>query len=238
MSSSRRASAVAKAGMEEPKVPDGGNQTAPTRARRSPRTQEARSLETQAKVVLAASECIAKLGFRGATMGAIANRAGVSLGAIQHQFGEKDALLDAVLEEAIRSSRNIYAGLREDEPDPAARVRAFIARSGELLRGPIYRSIIEIQVGRSRAPSEESIAWSRYLGKTLSDIWSGLFGDLGLDERRLSDAQRFTFAVLSGIAAEAMLFQGDDFTSRHLEMLEKTLLGLLGLENQGQLKNS
>jgi AcrR family transcriptional regulator len=164
-------------------------------------------------------------------MGAIADRAGVSWGAIQHQFGEKDALLDAVLEDAIRSSREIYAGLREAEPDPVARVRAFIAQSGELLDGPIYRSIIEIQVGRSRAPSEESTAWSRYLGDALGEIWSGLFGDLGLDERRLEDVQRFTFAVLSGIAAEAMLFAGSDFTSRHLEMLEETLLRLLDLES-------
>jgi AcrR family transcriptional regulator len=164
-------------------------------------------------------------------MGAIAERAGVSWGAIQHQFGEKDALLDAVLEDAIRSSHDRYAGLPAAEPDPVARVRAFIARSGELLRGPIYRSIIEIQVGRSRAPSEESIGWSRYLGDSLRDIWTGLFGDLGLDERRLADAQRFTFAVLSGIAAEAMLFGGEDFTSRHLELLEETLLRLLGLES-------
>ena len=46
-------------------------------------------------------------------MGAIANRAGVSLGAIQHQFGEKDALLDAVLEDA-------KAGRAPDRQAPAA----------------------------------------------------------------------------------------------------------------------
>ena len=98
-------------------MPDGAEKSPPNRARRSPRTQEERSLSTRAKVVAAASECLAELGFRGATMGAIADRAGVSWGAIQHQFGEKDALLDAVLEDAIRSSRKIYAGLREAEPD-------------------------------------------------------------------------------------------------------------------------
>ena len=91
-------------------------------------------------------------------------------------------------------------------------------------------AFIEIQVGRSRTPSKDPIASSEYLGNALREIWRGLFGDLGLDDRRLGDAQRFTFAVLSGVAAEVMLFPGSDFTRRHLEILEETLLRLLDVE--------
>jgi len=181
-------------------------------------------------VVAAATECVAELGFRAATMGAIAERAGVSWGAIQHQFGEKDALLDAVLEEAIRSFQASLSGIRDLESDPSARVRAFVRRCQDLLSGPSYSAFVEIQMGRSREASEETDAWSQYVGDALGAIWRELFRDLGLPRRRLEDAQRFTFAVLSGIAAETMLFPGVDFTRSHLQILEETLLRLLDLE--------
>ena len=148
-------------------------------------------------------------------MGAIAERAGVSWGAIQHQFGEKDALLDAVLEEAIRASQQNFADIQLSESDPVARVQGFIRKSRDLLGGPIYKVIIEIQMARSHMPGPQAAEWSQFLGDALRESWIGLFGDLGLTKQRLDDSQRFTFAVLSGIAAEAMLFPGDDFTDRH-----------------------
>jgi len=181
-------------------------------------------------VVTAATECVAELGLRAATMGAIAERAGVSWGAIQHQFGEKDALMDAVLEEALDSLRSSLSQIRETNPDPVARVGTFVRRCRELLKGPVYKAFVEIQIGRSREASEASHAWSRYTGDALADLWRDLFGDLGLPKRRLADAQRFTFAVLSGIAAETMLYPGVAFTNRHLEILEQTLLRLLEVE--------
>ena len=203
---------------------------APTRARRSPRTQEQRSAATRAKVVAAATECVAALGFRGATMGAIAERAGVSLGAIQHQFGEKDALLDAVLEEAIRAVQRNLSGIADVNPDPVARVKLFLRRCRQMLKGPIYKAFVEIQMARSRQSSEQSEAWSEFVGDALSESWLESFGELGLPKRRLEDAQRFTFAVLSGIAAETMLFPNVDFTARHLQIVEETLLRLLELD--------
>jgi len=203
---------------------------APTRPRRSPRTQEERSASTRAKVVAAATECVAELGFRAATMGAIAERAGVSWGAIQHQFGEKDALLDAVLEEAIRSLQTNLSGIAETHPDPVLRVHLFVSRCRDVLSGPIYKAFVEIQMARSREDDGQSDAWSQYVGDALSEVWRETFGDLGLPKRRLENAQRFSFAVLSGIAAETMLFPGVDFTTRHLQILEETLLRLLDLD--------
>jgi AcrR family transcriptional regulator len=211
-------------------APANGARPAPARRRRNPRTQEERSAATRAKVIQAATECVADLGFRGATMGAIADRAGVSWGAIQHQFGEKDALLDAVLEEAVRVLQAGLSQIREEESDPVERVQRFVRRSGSLLQGPVYRAFFEIQVARSRAVDEQSEAWSKYVVDALDESWNVLFGDLTLSQRRLEDAQRFTFAVLSGIAAESMLFPGEVTADRQLDILAQTLLRLLDLE--------
>ena len=208
--------------------------SAPTRSRRPPRTQEQRSAETRARIIAAATECIAELGLRGATMGAIGERAGVSWGAIQHQFGEKGVLLDAVLEGAIEDVRQNLSGIAEIHPAPAERLAVFVRRCGELLRSPVYRAFFEIQLDRGRDRGPQDRAWSRFIEEVLAEIWLDLFGDLELSREQLEDTQRFTFAVLGGIAAETMLFPEASFTSRHFEILEQTLLHQFGLETPGQ----
>lgn len=196
--------------------------------RRPRRTQEERSAETRARVVAAATECVAELGFRGATMNAIAMRAGVTWGAMQHQFGDKDAILDAVLESAVHDFEAQLSGLRE-ESEPRARVHAFVRHCERLLRGPSYRAFFEIQSNRGRA-DDAGAGWAASVETALARIWKTLFGGLELPRARLVAARRFAFVVLSGIAAERMIFPRTDFSRSHLGVLEATLLRLLELE--------
>ena len=89
------------------------------------------------------------------------------------------------------------------------------------------RAFVEIQLTRGRERGKAARSWSSYVGEVIAGVWKDLFGDLGLSKRRLEDAQRFTFAVLSGIAAETMLFPDVDYSARHFDILEETLLRLL-----------
>jgi len=142
----------------------------PKRPWRGPRSQEERSAATRAKVVTAATECLAELGLRAATLAAIADRAGVTCGAIQHQFGEKEALLDAVLEAAIEELRTHFSRVRASTPDPVGRVRALMARCREVLAGPLYRAFFEIQLSRRRESGKQTEAWSDYIDGELAGL--------------------------------------------------------------------
>ncbi|MBW2696934.1 MAG: TetR family transcriptional regulator [Deltaproteobacteria bacterium] len=199
--------------------------------RRERRTQQQRSAETRARVVHAATECVAELGPRGATLSAIAARAGVSWGAMQHQFGDKDSILDAVLEESLAQLEERLLDIADRHSDPRERVHAFIERLGELLRGPVHRSLVEIQSERSRNAGPEPDARMLDVGQAMSRIWRGIFGDLEVCEGRLLEAERFTWALLAGITAERMLFHDTDFAEIHLRILDETLLRLLDLED-------
>ena len=136
-----------------------------------------------------------------------------------------------MLEEAVRVLQTGLSKIRQQESDPAERVRRFVQRCAGLLKGPVYRAFFEIQVARSREVDVQSEAWSKYVIDALDESWAVLFGDLPLSQRRLQDAQRFTFAVLSGIAAESMLFPGEAVAERQLDILAQTLVQLLGLES-------
>jgi len=204
----------------------------PARPRTPPRrpARYKRSAVTRARVIEAATECIAEHGFAGATMTAIAERAGVTWGAMQHQFGDKETILDAVLERCLDDLAAGLRGLREAEPDVAARVRGFVRRAAEVLKGPSYRAFFEITVQRrAGAPSSGQVsAWTRGVDTALTRAWSEIFGDVGLETDRLHAVQGFAFVVLSGIAAESVMFPDINQSESHLALLEAALVDALG----------
>jgi AcrR family transcriptional regulator len=183
-------------------------------------------------VIEAATQCVAELGFRGATMTAIAERAGVTWGAIQHQFGDKDAILDAVLEQALSNFEEKISDVGNAPADPVQRAQRFTVRAGELLRGRSYQAFVEIQLNRSRAGDDraERAEWGATVATALNRSWKAAFGDLGLSRRVLDESRRFVFMTLGGMAAESMLFPGADFSRQHLATLHDTLLRMLGVE--------
>ncbi|MFJ9581149.1 TetR/AcrR family transcriptional regulator [Streptomyces sp. NPDC101191] len=62
----------------------------------------ARSEERRAEIVRAALEVIAERGYRGASLGAVAERVGLTQQGLLHYFPTKEALLVAVLQERDR----------------------------------------------------------------------------------------------------------------------------------------
>lgn len=190
------------------------------RKKKSRRTQAGRSAETREKIITAATACIAQRGVSNTTMSHIAQRSGVTWGAMQHQFGDKDAIIDAVIERSIHEFIESMQGLREAEPDLRARVRAFTDRAWRVFKGPSYRVILNILL-QQREKTERMAA-------AFTALWSDIFGDLRLSRERQLSAQRFTFVMLSGIATESVLVPGVEASKQHFEVIEDTLLSMLG----------
>src|SRR5882757_2768100 len=85
--------------------------------------KQERSRVTRERLLRAAIDCLAELGWSGATMAVIADRAGVSRGASQHHFHTRDELVTAAveygararLEEIRREAAAVRAGKRRTE---------------------------------------------------------------------------------------------------------------------------
>jgi AcrR family transcriptional regulator len=65
-----------------------------------PRPRQARSVETRARLLAAARAIVAESGIEGASVDAIAERAERTSGSLYGQFGSKDGLLVALLDES------------------------------------------------------------------------------------------------------------------------------------------
>jgi len=126
--------------------------TRPGSAAREP--QQDRGWATRARLLESAISCLAELGWSGATVAVIAERAGVSRGATQHYFPAREDLLTAALEymaevrrsEILREAARLPAG----GPRRTADVVALLVR---FYTGPLFRAALQIWAAASASES-------------------------------------------------------------------------------------
>ena len=190
---------------------------APKPARRS---HADRTAETRRRVLEAVVECIGELGFQRTTGTEIARRAGITWGAVQHHFGDKNGILAAVLEESFRRFAATL-GRPDEGASLEARVSAFIQRAWQHFGGPHYRTTFEILLN---LPPEMESSWAPGVLGTWQAIWREYFPESPLDERETADLMRYAVSVLSGLATTNILEGRRRRAGSSLARLEDTLI--------------
>lgn len=208
-----------------------GTQLGAARRRRSPppgarpprRSHADRRAATRARIIAAVTEAIAEVGFQRTTAAEIAQRAGVTWGAVQHHFGGKDGTLLAVLEDSFRRFAERAGGVDVRKPIDK-RVGDFVDRAWEHFDSAHYRSTLEILLHYSGQADAEPEPWQGAMVAALDRTWQQLFGDAALSRQRATALQHYTIAVLSGIAV--MRFIGGTRAPApraELQLLKRTL---------------
>ncbi len=193
------------------------------RVRSSPtarRSHAERTAETRRRVMAAVVESIAEVGFERTTASEISRRAGVTWGAVQHHFGDKDGILMAVLEESFARFAAVLSEANA-EHDLEKRVALFVDRAWGHFSSPHYRSTFEILLNLEGTElswqGEMLLAWNR--------IWSQYFPDSQLSRPATLDLMHYTISALSGLAAMKMLEGGAArVRATELGFLKDTLL--------------
>ena len=195
-----------------------------TEAPRKRRSQAERSAETRERVIEAAIACIAEDGFKQATTSRIARRAGVTWGAIQHQFGDKESILRAVMERGMEEFRDTFADAGRQPETLEERVSEFTQRGWMYFQRPAFRAFLDVFL--NLRGDEEANQFKHECMRYMAELWEKVFGNLGVDPQSQITAQRFAMAVLIGMAIEIkMLPELNDF-SGELEALDSALLKL------------
>lgn len=172
---------------------------APKPARRS---HAERTAETRRRVLAAVVECMAELGFQRTTGTEIARRAGVSWGAVQHHFGDKNGILAAVLEESFHRFADALGSPEPGDPSLESRVSDFVDRAWEHFRSPHYRTTFEVLLN---LPPEMESPWAPGVLGTWRELWRQYFPESPLDQRQTVDLMRYAMSVLSGLATTNIL---------------------------------
>jgi AcrR family transcriptional regulator len=145
--------------------------------------QQDRSRATRARLLEAAITCLAELGWTASTMAVVAERAGVSRGAVQHHFPTRESLFTAALEQmsqvrATEMRRELAALPGGASPDTAA----VVALVMNLFTGPLFRAALALWVAAAAEPQlrEQIIPLEARIGREIHRVVVDL---LGVDER-------------------------------------------------------
>jgi AcrR family transcriptional regulator len=192
------------------------------------RSHAERTAETRAKILAAVVDSIAEVGFHRTTAVEITRRAGVTWGAVQHHFEDKDGILVAVLEDSFGR----FAARLEDVPverlSLERRVALFVERAWQHFSSREYASTFEIlldHLRREDLPAQGGARWQIQMSRAWERVWQRFFGDAAVPRKRQLRLQHYTVAVLSGLASTMMLEgNGSSLPRDELALLETTLL--------------
>jgi AcrR family transcriptional regulator len=191
------------------------------------RTQAERTAETRRRILDAVVASIAEVGFQRTTATEIARRAGVTWGAVQHHFGAKGGILEAVLEDTFERFEERLGEIPTDAP-LERRVALFVERAWEHFSSPNFQSTFEILLHHGEGEGSDTPPhWQEKMFRDFDRVFERLFGDCGLPRRERAALHQYAVGQLMGLAAFDML---DEPRSRRpqLAMLERTLLRELG----------
>jgi AcrR family transcriptional regulator len=159
---------------------------------------------TREKVIRAAIEAIYRDGFHAAHTNRIAEEAGVSWGVLQYHFGDKDGLLQAVIDYIFDDFETTLKGCSLEGDDLRQRVRHMIDVVWALVSKKEYRVSVAIlrNAGKDEASGINGQKQLDRWAKRISELWDGLFEGDVQEPRRSEVARHLLFATLRGMADE------------------------------------
>ncbi|EID52465.1 TetR/AcrR family transcriptional regulator [Saccharomonospora xinjiangensis] len=114
---------------------------------REPRQERSRT--TRRRLVGAAVDCLAELGWAGTTVGVVAERAGVSRGAAQHHFPTREDLVVATVEFLAGEQIAELRERAETLPRGKSRAEPVARMLLNLYTGPKFRAALHLWVAAS-----------------------------------------------------------------------------------------
>ena len=191
------------------------------------RPQAERSADTRAKLIEAAIVCLHRTGYSATTVSTVATEAGVSRGAMTHQFPAKTDLMLAIVQHVFDQDKAFYADTIATM-DPTK----FLLGLPDMMWGVISRpagiAVIEIMLASRADP-----VLAERLRELQSDIdershkWSGdRVRAAGIEPHPDGAAIHELFvAAVRGLAIEATFMNNHDGVQRALRLLGEMMRG-------------
>ena len=205
----------------------------PGRPRR--RSHAQRSDESRARILDAAVWCVAEDGFARTNLARVAERAGLSVGAIQHQFGDKQAVLEAAVGfgfDDLLAEMSQLPGLTTGDVDE--RVHVLVRALWERFARPQARAALEILLQMRAEPGflERALPYLSDVRTSIDEMWKGALHEARVSRKQRIRAQRLLFTTLNGLALEASLLPGMPDVADDLDTLTEGILRILHGEGE------
>lgn len=199
------------------------------------RTQAERRAATRAALLDATIACLVEEGYARTTTRRVAERAGVTPGALQHHFPSKaDLVAEAIRDLADRLIEQILEPTVEASVDLRERSEALIDRAWEVHRGPLFVAALELWVAARTDPeSRDSLETvTAEFGQRIAEATLYAFPDM-VARPGFFEVVITTLATMRGLALQGFTSSIDPdlfwpATRAHLLSLFETVVPELG----------
>ncbi len=194
------------------------------------RSQADRSAATRAKVIEAARDVLFAQGYSGATMHAIRDAAGMSLGAIQHQFPTKAKIMAAVAAEFSAYRTRVYADAIRRGKTPRESMENLIDANFEMVGRPEMAAVLEIHLARRNDPDlEQEVGPSTRRFDRRVRLWAyKILHAAGIEEAEIHhDLQLLNNAITRGLTVEYIRHPSSPAIGRSIQLWKTQMLDLI-----------
>lgn len=188
--------------------------------KRERRSQEERSSTTRAEIVRAAIDCLNEYGYRGATTPVIVERAGLTRGALNHHFGDRNELMLAVCDFA-HDERLSFLQFAAKKSDPLEkRIRMLATATWSVRRMPSQRAYLEILVAAKAEPDFLKAVQLRFqrFDHDSEKVWLGAFLDTNVPDELIIGLRDQLFYAVSGMLLCSPFMLDDGYFEQQIEL--------------------
>lgn len=194
------------------------------------RTQETRSLETRARLIEAALTALFENGYARTTTADIADRAGVSRGALTHHFANKDDLVAQAVDHQLHASTAEIRALATQMREQTLSLDGFLDHLWSMFSGQLFFVTLE-HVAEARHNDHlraRLVPVVREFHASLDQIWREFFRDSRLSEMEIEKTLNATLCLLRGMGLQSVLRNDPHYFVGLLDHWKAHLASLIG----------
>lgn len=164
-------------------------------------TQFERSSATRERTIAAAVACLAEHGFAGTSIAVVARRAGISRGAVQHQFPDKFSLVAEVVDAICRRHTEQLHVLVGALPQGRERIEGGLDALWEVFRSDSYVATLELYAAGRTEPALRTriLRFDDEVRAGLRGVLAAMVGPVG-DADRLRERSEVFLNHLRGLS--------------------------------------
>ncbi len=192
------------------------------------RTQEERTAETRAKLMEATLDILLERGYARASTLDIADRAGVSRGALTHHFDSKDDLVCQSVEHMLRDATAEIRDYAERVQSGRIQLGSFIDHLWSMFSGRLFYVTLEhvTEARHNDFLRERLVPVVREFHLALDRIWSDFFRGTDLKSEEVATAFNACLCLLRGMGVQTVLRSDPAYYERLLDFWKRIVTGL------------
>ncbi len=190
------------------------------------RTQAERSAVTRALLIDATIELLLEQGIANCSLAAVAKRAGLTTGAVQHQFETKAKLMRAVVAERLFAAEPTFNIADLTAHPLEQRCRSLVASQWAHYSQQQYLAIWEIILGAKTDMDiqREIIIWQRAATRAHEKAIEVILADCELEDPQIRSLQYFLNSHLRGLALLRTVEDDQAIIDQQLDLLTQALI--------------